>query len=413
MFIGRLAPVIRQNEQMARVRIQMHLARMMFLLPLPLLLLYPISVNAADQGTPASEDAGGGSNPKKASRLRLGNDDAYVQVYGQINKGVLLYNDGVATEDYWIVDNDNSSTRAGITGHYAPDAIWSFDANVEAQWNPYSTSYVNQTNKGDVNFPSTLLRKAEIQITNANFGKVWLGQGSMASDNTSEIDLSGTAVVGYASVADMAGGQLFRYGSGTLSPVSVGTVFSDLDGLGRKLRARYDTPRYRGFGIGASVGTEVVTSSGNPTVGDVALTYAGDHGDFKIGAGAAVSWPGSSATRINGSLSLLHNPTGISLTVAGAYEDRTGRTPNFQYLKIGYQTRFWDFGVTAFSVDGYLGGDINAAGTNSRSIGFQLVQNIDSVNAELYAGIRTYKYGAAGLNYDDGLGFLAGMRKKF
>lgn len=388
-------------------------ARLLVRLLLPFLLLYPFSANAADHRVPASAGAGVGSISTTFSPLRLGSGNAYIQVYGQINKGVLLYNDGVSTKDYWIVDNANSSTRAGITGHIAPDAIWAFNANIEAQWSPYSTSYVNQTTKGEVDFPGTLLRKAEVQIANSQFGEVWLGQGSMASDGTSEVDLSGTTVIGYASVSDMAGGQLFRYVSGGLSTVNVGTVFSDFDGLGRKLRARYDTPRYRGFGIGASVGTEVVTSSGNPTVGDLALTYAGRHGDFKFTGAAAISWPGSSTARINGSFSMLHNPTGISVTVAGGYEDLSGQTPNFQYLKLGYQTRLSDFGITAFSVDGYLGEDIASAGTYSRSIGFQLVQNIDRMNAEIYAGVRSFKYDTSGLDYKHGLGFLTGMRKKF
>ncbi len=375
--------------------------------------LYPFSVNAADQSAPKNADAGGGSTPRKVSPFRFGNDDAYLQVYGQINKGVLLYDDGVSTNDYWIVDNANSSTRAGVTGHIAPDASWSFDANIEAQWSPYSTSYVNQTTEGEIDFPGTLLRKAEVQITNATFGKVWLGQGSMASDDTAEVDLSGTTVIGYASVSDMAGGQLFRYANGGLSAVSVGTVFSDLDGLGRKLRARYDTPRYRGFGIGASVGTEVVTSSSNPTVGDVALKYSNLHGDFKFAGAAAMSWPGGGRTRVNGSLSLLNIPTGLSLTIAGGYEDRSGRSPNFQYLKLGYQTRLSNLGITAFSIDGYIGGDIDSSGTDSRSIGFQFVQNIDRMNTEIYAGIRSFEYSASGLDYKDGVGILTGLRKRF
>jgi hypothetical protein len=391
-----------------------HVGRLSICALLFLLSLSPFPANAADQNARINSSVEAVSTQKAVSLLRLGNDDAYIQAYGQINKGVLIYNDGVSKEDYWIVDNANSSTRAGITGHVSPDAMWSFDANVEAQFSPYSTSYVNVTNQGDVNFPGTLLRKAEIQISNAHFGKVWFGQGSMASDGTSEVDLSGTAVIGYASVSDMAGGQLFRHaGSGALSQVSVGQVFSDLDGLGRKLRARYDTPRYRGFGIGVSVGTEVVTSSGNPTVGDIAFKYADRHGDFELAGSAAISWPGKSSTRINGSFSLLYVPAGLSATFAGGYEERSGRTPNFQYLKLGYQKRFSDLGITAFSVDGYIGENINSAGTESSSIGLQLVQNIDKRNAEIYAGVRSFKYSDHASEYERGLGFLTGIRKKF
>jgi hypothetical protein len=45
-------------------------------------------------------------------KLRLGDDDGYLEFYGQINKGVLVFDDGGSTLGYIPVDNGNSSAPA-------------------------------------------------------------------------------------------------------------------------------------------------------------------------------------------------------------------------------------------------------------------------------------------------------------
>ena len=39
---------------------------------------------------------------------------ATLRFYGQINKGILNYDDGIDNETYYVIDNDNSSTRFGF-----------------------------------------------------------------------------------------------------------------------------------------------------------------------------------------------------------------------------------------------------------------------------------------------------------
>ena len=38
-----------------------------------------------------------------------------LRFYGQINKGILTYDDGQESESYGLIDNDNSNTRFGLT----------------------------------------------------------------------------------------------------------------------------------------------------------------------------------------------------------------------------------------------------------------------------------------------------------
>ena len=67
------------------------------------------------------------------------------------------------------------------------------------------------------------------------------------------MDLSGTSVVAYSGIAYMAGGLEFsRDSTGAIGP-QINATFSNLDGLSRDDRLRYDTPRFGGFKASASV----------------------------------------------------------------------------------------------------------------------------------------------------------------
>ncbi|WP_082530241.1 porin [Rhizobium sp. Root1203] len=356
------------------------------------------------------------TNDKKEQwipKLRLGDDNAYLEFYGQINKGVLVYDDGGSTDTYFPVDNGNSSTRFGVRAYSLTDNNWAVGANLEWEWTPYSTTNVNQLNKGDYDWSSDLLRKAEMYVDAKEYGKFWFGQGSMASDSSAEIDLSGTSVVGYALISDMAGGPFFRQGDGTLTSIKVKDAFTDYDGVGRKLRVRYDTPSFGGFSFATSVGTQVVPETTNVTVWDMALRYDETIGDVKVSGALAFSRPGGGNSIYDGSISLLHQPTGLSLTLAAGYSDTESDDGRYGYAKLGYQTDIFEVGKTAFAVDAYFGKDIEGKGTNSDSFGVQVVQNLDYLQTELYVGARSYSYDQEIADIQDSYAVLAGARVKF
>ena len=169
------------------------------------------------------------------------NNDGWPYLYGQINKGFLVHGDGDDTNFFPLVDNANSSTRAGIKYQENWWSNVSVFGNVEGEWNPYSSARVNQLNKSDVDWDAYLLRKFEANFEIDEAGRFWFGQGSMASDASAEQDVSGTGVIAYSSIADSAGGQLFALNGGQgLSNVKINDAFSNLDGLGRKMRFRYE-----------------------------------------------------------------------------------------------------------------------------------------------------------------------------
>jgi hypothetical protein len=391
---------------------QMLMATMFFSLA-PMALAVP---TAAQEAVKPKEVAFDASQRSKTAipKLRSGTDESYIEVYGQINKGLLIFDDGGSTLGYFPVDNDNSSTRGGIRTYAAINEVWSIGGNAEAEWNPYSTANVDQLNRDDFDWNTWQLRKLEFYTESRNLGKLSLGQGSMASDGTAESDLSGTSVVGYSKIQDMAGGQFFRLTDGTLSSVHVKNAFTNFDGLQRKLRARYDTPKFAGFSLGTSVGTQVIPNeSPYVTVWDVAARYENTIGDYKLGGAVAFSRPGDDENLYDGSVSVLHEPSGLSLTLAAAYSDQEPADARYGYVKLGYQADFFEVGKTAMSIDYYVGGDIAGPATDSTSFGAQLVQNLDYYQTELYLGARSYDYEDPDDDFDHSLAFLAGARVKF
>jgi hypothetical protein len=347
-------------------------------------------------------------------KLLFGDDESYVQLYGQINKGFLSYDDGQTTLNYFPVDNASSTTQFGLRSFRRLDEDWSIGGSLEAEWAPYSTGEINQIDKHNAYWDTAfLLHLAEVYIDSKKYGRLWLGQGSMASDGIAEFDKSGTTLAGYVSVSDIASGQFYRFNNGMLSNIQVGDTFREYDELSRRFRVRYDTPDLNGFVFGASIGQQIVPSQTNVTEWDVAAQYSKRHGEFDISGGLAYSHAGGNTHGINGSVSSLHVPSGISLTFASAVEFQPGRNGKYFYTKLGYQADYFDFGTTSFSVDAYFGRNLNAITSESVSIGFQAVQSVDSWGTDFYLGIRSYDYDDNVDDYKKSLAVLAGSRFEF
>ena len=109
-------------------------------------------------------------------------DGTVIRFSGQINMGVLHYDDG--EDDFTnFVDNENSSSRARLEIFTESDNGWKFEARFEAEYQPLASNVVSQHDESpDWDFHSTYIRKAEVAFSNERFGKLWLGQGSMATD---------------------------------------------------------------------------------------------------------------------------------------------------------------------------------------------------------------------------------------
>jgi hypothetical protein len=336
-----------------------------------------------------------------------------VQLYGQINQGVLAHDDGGETNTYALVDNSNSSTRVGLRTQTPFSGGWSLQTNVEGQYTPNPSSKVSQADNfvGDWDIERTNLRKAEAIITSDDHGTLWLGQGGMATDSIAEIDFSGTSVIAYSLIPDLAGGQFFRFDDGALSSVTIGRVFANFDGS-RRLRARYDTPAFAGFTLSGAYGQEVLTRGDDKDYFDAALRWSQDFEQVKVGAGVGYNWKGSDTETVATSASALHASTGLNFTLAAGAETEGG-DGEYIYGKLGLMRDFFSFGATSLSVDAYFGGDIGVRGGDSASYALAAVQRVSDWNTELYGIVRVHTFDDDVASYEDGVSFMTGLRFSF
>jgi hypothetical protein len=329
--------------------------------------------------------------------------------YGQLNLGVISVDNGADSETSFT-DNDNSNSRVG--------AIFRQDLTNGGQFRFHfetglgftgSSSISGADNNFDENYRRTELRKLELIYETARIGTFSFGQGSIATDDTAEADFSGTSVIAYSSLEDQAGSQEFLRANGTASGTQVGDAYSSFDG-GRRFRIRYDTPSYKGFGLVISAGEEVLSRGNDGEFYDIGLTYDRDYGNYKVAGRIGHSIRDSDEAFTLGSAAVLHEPTGLSFSLAGGRARES--EASYIYAKAGLQRDWLSIGRTHISLDYYSGEDFASAGSDSESIGLAVVQKVDAYNLEIYASQRKYDFSGAGATQDVDVTFV-GARWKF
>lgn len=328
-----------------------------------------------------TEDRGLPAPP--AEVITSGQKRVKLAISGQVNRAVNVANDGKNTAAYFV-DNDASNTRIRFVGTAKATDDLTIGSRIELSLAPNESSRVNQDNEESGDFSDQ--RWAEVSLASKRFGKLSLGKGDTASNNTAEVDLSHTDVVQYSSFADIAGGMLFRQTAGdTLTDVSMSDAFKNFDGLSRKSRVRYDTPTLYGFSLAASLVSDQRY--------DASLWWGGQGLGFKAAAAVAVANPNEDDTDLqyDGSFSLLHEGTGLNLTVSAGLKERDNQgDPSSLWGKVGWLTRFFSFGQTAFAID--YGETINlpTGRDEGYSVGAAAVQQFEEFGTELYLQYRLF-----------------------
>jgi len=348
-----------------------------------------------------------------AGGVASGNDKVALKLYGQVNRALLYIDDG-STQEVFHVDNDHSSTRIGLTGTVKATDELNIGAKIEVQFESNSTANVNQGNNGAVIASNSFTeRHLDLYFDHKGLGKLSMGQGSTASDGTSQSDLSGTTLVGYSSVSDLAGGiSLATSGTGSITGnPTLGNVISDMDGLSRNDRLRYDTPKFAGYSLATSL-----VDGGNT---DFALRYSGAGKKSKIAASIGYANPsGTSSTvsrQLGGSVSVLLGGT-FNVTMAAGRQTMktTGRNnPDFYYGKLGYIARLTDLGPTSFAIDYGSYDEIAQDNDELSTFGLMFVQSWSDWGADFYGVLRNYELSRPGSSFDDVNAAMLGARVKF
>lgn len=275
------------------------------------------------------------------------------ELYGQLNKGLFGYDDGV-NSDVVVVDNNLSSTRFGMKGKQKMDNGLTASFMLEGEMmsnNSASFTQIDNSATGDTSATPTsaatgatsfIDRQANVGLS-GDFGGAYVGMLSTAIDGVMLQDLGGVQDVMTADYRKIGSGLKFRTeGTNALSSFTVGS-FALANTTSRANAVRYDTPVFNGF-----QGKAAISQGGDM---DMSAFYAGDVMGLKAKAAAGMLFNNDNTTTatnttetlFHSSLSLKHS-SGIAGTLAYGTLGRGQKTAGADdgsslYAKISYG---WD-----------------------------------------------------------------------
>jgi hypothetical protein len=341
----------------------------------------------------------------------LAEDAPKLTLYGMVDPAYLSFDDGQDTKSL-IVDNNNAIGRIGawLDWGFADQTRLKFNFETAIGTRPSNSISMTETPEF-FEWSQSDLRKAEL-IYAAAWGQVSAGQGSMATDKVAELDYSGATVAGYSDYQAVAGGFAFRTADGTPSDITLSKVFTNLDGT-RRWRLRYDTPEWSGITAAIAYGSNILSSSDTDTYYDAALRYQGEVGAFRLGGALGYNVTeaenGSTTDNLLGSFSMLHDPTGLNLTLAAGQVISGG---NYVYAKAGWIGDLVAVGKTALALEYYGSTDLGVTDGTGQSWGIMVNQALPhAINA--YFGYRSYQLTTSRTEYLPASSYLLGAQWTF
>jgi predicted porin len=314
-----------------------------------LLLAYPASTCAADGGKGCCQDLEAVIAELEATALHKGTSKVSLQIYGQVNRAILVWNDGIDT-GVTGVDNSTSSTRLGLIGQAAIRPGLAAGYRVEFEFPAPASS--EMFNPSDVthaeHWTSFALRQAYWFVSDQTLGTISVGQQWPATGTLTLINL-GSQMNDAALHFNNAFSIGLSIAGGIFSDLKWGHIAHNVDTL-RGSYVRYDTASLLGFTVSASVGEQESW--------DVALRYQLDGQAFRLAAGIGYRYETASLlAEAKGGVSLLHNPTGLYASAAAALreDDRSsiiGRPlAHFHYAQAGMSRKWLTYGPTTIYGD--------------------------------------------------------------
>ncbi len=375
------------------------------------------SAKAADFGGNCCADLEERIAELEATTARKGNRKVSLTISGHVHQAILFWDDGDERNAY-VTTNDTSRTRLRFRGKAKINTDWSAGYRVELGFRAARSDRVDQNNDD----PATTvdIRYTSWFVKSKQLGEIHVGRTESSSQGITEIHLARSK---YASKSadpeDYGAGFQLRAagvaGAAGLSGLEWRRILKD-NGVQPGEGARgdhvyYKSPSLAGFRLNAAWGED--------DNWDVGVRYKGKLGDFKVAAGIAygeANEDGASicevlfdddgrqkCSQLGGSVSVLHNPTGVFLTfAAGVYEDENATTSTafagapvddehtFYSFMAGIQQNLVPLGKTTvwgeyFDYDG---------GANERTVDIGDALNPFAGNARIWnSGVQVYGIG--------------------
>lgn len=345
----------------------------------------------------------------EATTARKGNRVVSLQIYGQVNKALMIWDDGVDSDAY-VVDNYLSSSRVGLKGKASISSGWTAGYNIEFELMDGSTNtvtnvapvtnrrgrvvdYVKDKQGDDQNGEYLSLRQNYWYLESDKLGRISVGHQSTAGDGAYEVNLSNSLVTSNV----LVGNSFFvRDAHENGNDGRLSNWASNLD-AGRNDVIRYDTASIYGFILSASWGDN--------DYADVALRFKKEFGNYRIAAALAYQWDSQTSQAADhetfgGSISVMHVPSGLYASFQAAdrdYERTTRADTSFWYIQAGIEKKFLPYGATTLYgeygeySDGAVGvvsnhwHAANATSTDATRWGLGLNQKIDAAAMDIYA----------------------------
>jgi predicted porin len=330
-----------------------------------------------------------------------------VQIYGQVNRAILFWKDGIESKASFV-DNNTSSTRLGLIGEgtIRPGLTVGSRFEMEFVWPSSSEIFDPKNVTHDEALTGYAVRQAYGFISDERLGTLTFGHQWSASGNLTTINLGSQmndAVLHY----NNAFGLGLKLSGGIFTDLKWGQIAESVDLL-RGDYLRYDTPLLFGFVFSASVGLT--------DAWDVALRYEANGEAFRFAGG--IGYRSDRENLLNefrGAASLLHHASGLYVTLAGAQRDDElssiiAQPPSyFGYAQAGITRRWVSYGNTTvygdlglyknFEVGELLSADLltnklevwgTLAQTQVRRRGFGIEQGFDQIGLLVYAQAHFY-----------------------
>lgn len=405
---------------------------------------------AADLGGDCCADLEERVAELEATTARKGNRKVSLTISGQVNRALLIWDDGVDSDAYVVDDAaPDEGTKFRFSGTAQMKPGWNAGFIIEIGVTDAQSLNVAQENDEGIGENNALeIRLANWYIESEALGRVTVGHGHSASDGITVIDLSNshTDPVNWHNLSFN-----IRNSDGLNSGLIWGDIAFGLEGFKGDF-IRYDSPSFYGFILSAAWGE-------NDTW-DVALRFKKEWNSFRVAAGIGYLWVGDDSTIsaypneteiVSGSISAMHVPTGLFVNfAAGQIETNTvfdaSTNPTQQdvipddgdmwFVQAGIEKRFLSYGATTIygeygeyndiylnngGIDGDLtqGGVADLTGTEVTRWGLGIVQNFDSAALTIYAVYQhfeadiTVNDGSINTNLEDWDAVIVGSRIKF
>ncbi len=369
--------------------------------------------SAADMGEACCADLEARVAELEATTARKGQRNVSLQVYGQVNKALLIWDDGFDSDTY-VVDNDTSSTRLGLIGEAAIKPGWFTGYRIEMEFKQAASDEVFNGGDEGSTAQGLRIRHSYWFIESDQFGRVSVGQQSPATDDITIINLGAKmsdAALHYNNGFGLRLDLLF----GLTTDLTWGHFAHNVDSL-RGDFVRYDSPAIGGFVLSAAAGED--------DVWDVALRYQKAWNSVQLAAGIGYMDSGELEVEdVRGSASALHLPSGLFVSTAGGTREdhsglfTSGENAHFYFGQLGLKRQFLSAGNTTFygeygvyndyTVGRLIQADIFGPGnyatwgevTDSevRRWGVGIEQAIDASAMLLYAQFHHYEADLAGI----------------